>query len=132
MRKNAKRLCSLIVPMIMLLIFTSCSNSKKMVDMAECIAVYQIQKQTYAKDETVYDIKVIDSDGNGRYIVTATTKPGAFETWWAVFVEICDDNDHYRVVANYHGDGITQEQWTETYKTNEKYNWGDSQAKANQ
>lgn len=39
MRKNAKRLCSLIVPMIILLIFTSCSNSKKMVDMAESIAV---------------------------------------------------------------------------------------------
>lgn len=132
MRKNAKRLCSLIVPMIILLIFTSCSNSKKMVDMAESIAVYQIQKQTYAKDETVYDIKVVDSDGNGRYVVTATTKPSAFETWWAVFVEICDDNDHYRVVANYHGDGTTQEQWVETYKTNEKYNWGDSQAKANQ
>ena len=115
---------------VVFVIFSNIFGGKNNNDLAKEIAVYQIQQQTYAVDESVYDIKIVDKDGKGRYIVTATTKPGAFETWWAVYVEICDDNDHYRAVANYHGDGITTDEWITTYKTNDNYNWGDKRAKA--
>ena len=99
--------------------------------LAEIIATNQIKKQTFAKDETVYDVEVVESDGNGRYIVTATTKPNAFENWWAVYVEIFDDNDTYTVAANYHGDGVTVSEWINRYKTLPEYSWGGPRPKAN-
>ena len=112
---------------------SACENSltgtAKTTEMAETIAIAQIQGQVISKyDVDVYDVTTVDSDNNGRYIVTATTKDNAFETWWAVCVEICDNNNHYRAVANYHGDGITQEQWIDKYKTEESYAWGQQQA----
>ena len=68
-------------------------------------AITQIQKQVFAKDNSVYNVKVVDTDGCGRYIITATTKPAAFETWWVVLVQLNSDNETYKAFANYHGDG---------------------------
>lgn len=104
-------------------------NNASYIEMAKNIAVYQIKEQTISKDEPdVYDVEIVSSDDNGRYIVTATTK-SVFETYWAVFVEIFDDNSHYNVKANYHGDGISVNDWISKYKTESEYSWGKPQAK---
>ncbi len=100
------------------------TNYKNDEELAKSCAVAQIQRQVFAKDETVYDVKVVDSDGCGRFIVTATTKDGAFETWWVVIVQLNKDGETYNALANYHGDGITADQWVQKYKTESDYDWG--------
>lgn len=130
--KNKKILFTCIAVIAIIFIVPKLfGGAKDHSNMAKNIAINQIQQQVFAKDESVYDIKIVAKDGKGRYIVTATTKPGAFETWWAVLVSIADDNNHYSAIANYHGDGITQEEWIERYKTQENYHWGERQNKAN-
>lgn len=123
------KLVYIAVPIICLMfilhIFDGAStNYRNDKDAAIICAVAQIKEQTFARDETVYDIKVVDSDGCGRYIITATTKPDYFETWWAVLVRIDPGEETYFAYANYHGDGITADQWVQKYKTERRYNWG--------
>ena len=117
----------ILIVLVVVLIRNGNSNTgTKGQEMAEQIAIYQIQQQIYAKDESVYDVEIVANDGKGRYIVTATTKPGAFETWWAVYIEISEDMERYRAVANSHGDGMTVEDWVTKYKTDQNYSWGQS------
>lgn len=123
----ASKAIHILIPVvcILLLLTVFCKGSgNSAAKTAEKVAIYQIQQQTFAKDETVYDVEVVAKDGKGRFIVTATTKPGAFETWWAVWVELSSDGEHYKAAANYHGNGTTVDEWVEIYQTDSKYSWG--------
>ena len=101
-------------------------NYKNDSELAMGCAVMQIKKQTYSRYEPdVYDVELVDSDGCGRFIITASS--GDNPTWptrWAVIVQLNSDNETYGAVANYHGGGISQSDWVEAYKTEAEYDWG--------
>ncbi len=132
--KNKKRLgalAALVLAIILVGYFLSGSDKEELVMAA---AEYQMQKQTYtAADETVYDLKIEAEDGKGRYIVTGTMLDAKdFETWWVVWVEVYDDDEHYNIAANYHGtSGMTEEQWINKYKTDPAYRWGKAEVEYN-
>ncbi|NLB82573.1 MAG: hypothetical protein GX800_13410, partial [Clostridiaceae bacterium] len=117
------KIVHVIVPLIILVIILGLIPTNSKSEIAKNCAVAQIQKQTYtAGDKSVYDVRIVAEDGEGRYIITGTTK-GVFETWWVVLVTLLPDGESYRAVANYHGNGISSEDWIEIYKTNSDYGW---------
>lgn len=112
-------LAALVIPSVV-----KSHNESQREEIVLNIAVMQIREQMFAQNETVYDLRIVDRDDYGHYIVTATTKPNAFETWWVVWVELASDNNRYRVAANFHGGGKSTNDWIDEYHTASRYRWG--------
>ncbi len=109
--------------LIILVLFGSGGGGKE--DVAIQCAINQVDSQIFGgADVEIYDAVCVDKDGKGRFIVTVTSERNRFETWWAVLVTLYPDGEHYNAIANYHGGGISQDEWVEEYKTDSDYGWG--------
>ncbi len=119
-----QKIIHIAVPLIIILVlFGSGGESDK--ERAVRLAVNQVDSQIYGGGEVeIYDAVCVDKDGKGRFIVTVTSERNRFETWWAVLVTLYPDGEHYNAIANYHGGGISQDEWVEEYKTDSDYGWG--------
>lgn len=119
-----QKIIHIAVPLIIIFVLFGFGGESKE-DLAVSLAIEQVDSQIYGGGEVeIYDAVCVDKDGKGRFIVTVTSERNRFETWWAVLVTLHPDGEHYNAIANYHGGGISQDEWIEEYKTDSDYGWG--------
>ncbi len=133
--KNFKNLTTkqkvvrIVAPVLIIAVLCSIFGGKSYKndeDKAIQLALEQVDSQIYGGAEVeIRDPVCVDKDGKGRYIVTVTSERNRFETWWVVLVVLHPDGEHYKAIANYHGGGISADDWIEEYKDNADYGWGE-------
>ena len=106
-------------------------------DVVKTLAISNVRDQISVKhNQDVYDVEIIDSDGNCNYIVSATTEDNhGFETWWILLLKFDTNSGNYQSYIHYHGeedwngeiDGgrFTKDNIPEYYRTNDKFGWGE-------
>ena len=105
--------------------------------MVKTLAISTVREQISIKhDQDVYDVEIMDTDGNCNYIVSATTESKqGFETWWILLLKFDTESGKYRTYIHYHGeddwnreingDRFTRDNIPEYYRTNEEFGWGE-------
>lgn len=124
-----QKIIRIAVPVIILAVIIGIFSGKSYKNDEETAinyAILQVDSQIYGgADVEIFGAECVEKDGKGRYIVTVSSQRNRFETRWAVLVTLHPDGEHYKAIANYHGDhnGFTQEEWVEEYQNNPEYGW---------
>ena len=74
-------------------------------------------------DSEVYDVKILDKDGNYNYIVRGWTKsPDLIAKWWTVMVKL--DTSTGKMTTYTKGEFTESDTWINKYKNESEYGWG--------
>lgn len=90
------------------------------------LAISAIQNQPGVQhDEDVYDVEILEKDGNFNYIVGANTDTkSGIDQWWRVLIKIDTKTGKMQTTVKTTGEHIAKDEWIEKFKTESEYGWG--------